>query len=159
MMRRTIYICLLPFAICHLPCRLSFADGLSTSFADVTVANVPVGKPWSIRTSRKAGLVLQNLGDRSIHVQIKIFSPRPDELRGNAEALPRADWITVLPNEFELAPHAQRDCDVIIDIPKQTEYRGRSYQAMVFSRGAPAMEKGINFGAGLVSRLHILTEK
>jgi hypothetical protein len=140
-----------------LSCSVSFADGLSTSFADVTVSNVPVGKPWSIKEANRSGLLLQNLGKDPIHVHVKILAPSPAELKDHAKALPSVSWIIVKPNDFELAPNAQKECDVIIEIPHRWKYRHQYFQAMIFSRGAPLEKKSITLGTGLLSRLRFKT--
>jgi hypothetical protein len=153
-MIKRVFIIFLLSAFCY---SLSKADGLSTSFADVMVPDVPLGNSWNIKNSKGSGLVLQNLGDQPILIHVKILIPQPSELRDHAEALPSVNWITIQPVDFELAPHSQEDCNVIFTIPSKRNFRGRLYQAMIFSRGVPVAKKGIGFNTGLLSRLRFKT--
>jgi len=131
-----------------------WADGLSTSFADVMITGVPAGASYSLKSAQRGGYRLRNLGDRLVHVHVEARVPQPAELRGGAEPIENAEWVTLQPNTFELGPHQEIECDVIIQIPNSPRYRGRFFQAMIFSKGqASGGDRGIQLGTGLLSRL------
>jgi hypothetical protein len=131
-----------------------WADGLSTSFADVMVTGVPAGTSYSLKSAQRGGYRLRNLGDRPVHVRIEARVPQPAELRGGTEPIGNREWVTIQPSTFELGPRQEIECDVIIQVPKTSRYRGRLFQAMIFSKGsASGGDPGIRLGTGLLSRL------
>jgi len=93
-----------------------------------------------------------------MRMHVTVLVPQPTDLRGGAVALPDPQWIVVEPDDFDVAPHAQMDCDLVITIPDKAEYRGKLFQAMIFSKGAPVKQKNITFSTGLLSRLRFQAE-
>jgi hypothetical protein len=147
---------LLPFTFYLFPCRCA-ADGLSTPFADVQVDGVPVGKPFSVKGSTGNGLVLRNLGNTSLHVHVAVLQPESKDLRGGAVPIPDIRWVHVEPDHFDLSAHGEGGCRVTLRVPARKAYRGKYYQATLWSRSQPADGQGVAFSAGLLSRLRFRT--
>jgi hypothetical protein len=133
------------------------ADGLSTPFADVRVANVPVGVAYNLLNQGKQ-LELRNLGSAPIQVQVDVLKPADRELRDTAQAIPDTGWIEIHPNHLEIGPHGKAACDVLITVPSRRAYRNKLYQATLWSRSMPAGGGSFRLQAGLLSRLRFTTQ-
>jgi hypothetical protein len=136
---------------------VGWADGFSTPFVDVVVLDVPLGSSRRVESWEHHSLLLRNTGDSPMHVRVEVRAPTEKELKKPAKPLPSTEWIRIKPDEFDLAPKEEMDCNVIIEVPKKWKYRRRWYQAMIFSKGAPVDGEGITLSAGLLSRLRFKT--
>src|SRR4051812_40790892 len=100
--RRKFYFWLAMIAV---PCRsVGAEEGLSTTFADVQVYDVPLGKPARVRDVHGPDLVLQNRGSHALRIQGDVMVPAEKDLRGGAEPIPDANWIRVSPNSVLIPP-------------------------------------------------------
>ena len=138
------------------------AAGLSTPFADVVVADVPLGQPFKIlapTSPKPVGLYLINPSDEALTVRVRVLLPTRDQLRGGAKPIPDRSWVQVSPNRFTLDGHSEQSCEVTLTVPNEKRYRGRTFQVMIWTRGVPANVKGMPLGAGLLSRVRFTTAK
>jgi hypothetical protein len=135
------------------------ATGLSTSFVDVVVLDVPLGKPRRVEDREGNSLVIWNTGDTPVIVHAEALKPSDQELRPPAESIKDLRWIIIEPSSLTLGPHETGRFDVALSLPPDSRLRHRIFQAMIWSRSEPVQGGGVSLSAGLKSRLRFRTEK
>jgi len=133
--------------------------GLSTSFVDVAVLDVPLGKIRRVENKEGDSLVIWNTGEIPLVVHVEALKPTAQELRAPAEPIEDPRWIIIQPSSLKLAPHETGRFDVALSLPKSSRLRHRTFQAMIWSRSEPVEGNGVSLSAGLKSRLRFRTEK
>ena len=136
-----------------------WADGLSTTYVDVMVQQVPLGRERAISDGEGRPLVLKNLSDHAIEVHLDALVPTKTQLQGTAEAIPDTRWITIAPQTVTIPAKGKRSCKVTVRVPENPLYRGKFYQAVIWSHATPPKAGGVTFNAGLISRLRFTTKK
>jgi hypothetical protein len=139
-------------ALIGLTSRLS-AAGLATDFVDVLVLDVPLGESRRVEDKTGRSLVLRNTGNEPLRVDVHALIPGADELRGPVEPILDESWVRVEPPIMTIPAQSTAACDVVIRMPKDKKFTGRTYQAMIWARSAPLFGNGISVSAGLKSRL------
>jgi hypothetical protein len=138
--------------------KTAVADGLSTSFADVQLNQVPVGVDYPVNSSMGPGLLLKNLGKSSLLVVVDVLQPGSGDLRGGAKAIPDIHWVQVTPAQLELPAHGQGRFLVTLKVPSEKRFRRRYYQVTLWSHSKPVSGQGVGIGIGLQSRLRFKTK-
>jgi len=142
---------LLRAAFCLLFVSFAFALNMKTSFVGVSASGVVPGEEYSLKAHGLKTLKIYNKGTDEITVKFKAV---PTALKDGFEALPDAKWINFEKDSVDIAPDAFAELDVIISVPKESKYYGRSFSAVILSAGAG---KGGNISAGLRSKLYVTT--
>lgn len=128
-----------------------YAAGLSTSFSEVILENLEIGKTYSTEKTANLPLEVVNTGKQPVDLTIEILVPQPQELKENYEPIPDVSWIKVKKADFKNIPaNASAITDVLVSIPNDTEYQGKNYQVYVWAHTV-----GKAIGIGLKSRLLI----
>ncbi len=131
-----------------------WANGLSTSFFDVKVQDVAIGKPYDVTAQTGKRLDFQNLGDQVLTLQIQALRPTSEQLRSSAEPIPDPSWIRITPSQLELSPRGTGYADIVIEVPQGQTRRAKTYQVMIWSRGRAVDSKGgVIMSPALLSRL------
>lgn len=131
----------------------SQAAGLSTAFADVVVEDVPIGKPFFVNGPSGRGLVVQNLGDAPVRVKFQALVPAQSQLRGGAQSIPDAGWLSFDPPEITIPSRGEGVCRISLHIPPIATHKAKFFQVMIWSQGQPDSAHGLKMAAGLLSRL------
>jgi hypothetical protein len=136
---------------------LLWAVALSTSFADVQITDVPLGKPFAVRGPEGDGLILRNEGNVPFYVRVDGIVPGADQLRGGAASIPDLLWVRITPDHFVIPAHGTYHCAVSLNVPNRKEHRRKLFQVMLWSRTAPIDGHPMEVSAGLLSRLRFKT--
>lgn len=110
--------------------------GITTTFSEVVLENVQLGRSYNFRILRNLPLVLTNNRLEAEDAQIRVEKPA-DTLKPGYEPIPDVSWIQIIPNEFRLAPKESAQSDIILTIPDDEQYIGKHYQADIISEGMP----------------------
>lgn len=125
--------------------------GISTSFTEVVVRNLSIGKDSAIGQKVGRQLRVRNRGENSIELKIEVLVPSKSELKQGYEPIPDASWIELEKDYFSVEPSENAVTDVIITIPRDKKYLGKKYQAYIWSH---TIGKGkVPIALGLKSRL------
>lgn len=125
-----------------------YAGGLTTTFGEVKVENLKIGKQYSLEETAEFPLIVQNTSDQEIELKVEVLYPKEKELKKDFAPIPDTSWISLEKDHFILAPGEEAKTDVIINIPDDKEYQGRKYQVYLWSHTI-----GRSLGVGLKSRL------
>lgn len=126
----------------------AFAGGLSTTFGEVLVENLPLGKTYSMEKEGKLPLIITNTSREKVSLKIEVLSPQEGELKEDFEPIPDIDWIRLSQREFVVDPGRSARTDVVISVPDDKEYLGKKYQVFIWSHTV-----GRTIGVGLKSKL------
>ncbi len=125
--------------------------GISTSFTEVTVRNLSIGKNYTIGQKVNRQLRVRNKGKNSIELKMEVLVPSKSELKEGYEPIPDASWIEMEKDYFSVEPSKNAMTNVIVTIPRDKKYLGKKYQAYIWSH---TVGKGkLPIALGLKSRL------
>lgn len=130
--------------------QLVYAFGLSTTFGQVKVENLPIGQAYSMAKDGDTPFTIKNTSDIEVELKIETLIPKENELIEGYEAIPDTGWIEIEEDTFTLPPESEVSTDVIIRIPDNEKYKGKSYQIYIWS-----YTTGGAIGVGLKSKLLI----
>ena len=125
----------------------AFAAGLSTTFGEIVVENLPLGETYSLAEKVKMPLVVSNTGNAAVNLKIEVLAAKESELKEGFAPIPDIGWIELKQKEFTLGPGESAKTDVLISVPDDTQYRGRKFQVYLLS-----YTTGSTVGVGLKSR-------
>ena len=134
-----------------------YAGGLSTYFVEEKLANLKLGKTYSVKEMTKKDLIVTNTTE-GVTVDIEISPEKPVDynLVKGYEPIPDLSWIKIENNYFKaLGPKQSAETDISITVPKDEAYRGKKYQVYIYSHTAGEGTMRI----GVMSRIFIETEK
>ena len=126
----------------------AFAGGLSTTFGEVLVENLPLGRDFSMEKEANVPLIITNTSSNKVRLRIDVLLPQESELKEGFEAIPDIKWIGLKQKEFLVKPNQSAKTDVIISIPYDEAYLGKRYQVYIWSHTV-----GRAIGVGLKSKL------
>lgn len=127
------------------------AAGLSTTFSEVTLEDLYIGKTYSTKEVANLPLTVVNTGKEPVDLKIEILIPDKSELKAGFQPIPKLSWIKLEKEEFKgVKPNETATTDVIISIPKDKEYLDKNYQVFIWSHTVGRM-----IGIGLKSKLLI----
>ncbi len=125
--------------------------GISTTFTEVVVRNLSIGKDSAIGQKVGRQLRVRNRGENSIELKMEVLVPSKSELKQGYEPIPDASWIELEKDYFSVEPSENAVTDVIVTIPRDKKYLGKKYQAYIWSH---TVGKGkLPIALGLKSRL------
>lgn len=126
----------------------AFAGGLRTTFGEVLVENLPLGKTYSMEKEAKLPLIISNTSSQEVDLEIEVLLPQEDELKEGFEPIPDIDWIEIKEKEFVVEPDESARTDIVISLPDDEKYLGKRYQVFLWSHTT-----GQAIGVGLKSKL------
>ncbi len=127
--------------------------GLSTSFAEVILENLEIGKSYTTKNVARIPLRVLNRGTGAINLKVDVVVPNPGDLKEGCEPIPDASWISFEKDYFpNLKGKETAVTDVIITIPREKKYRGKRYQVYLWSHTISG-KGGTSIAVGLNSRL------
>lgn len=125
--------------------------GISTTFTEVTVRNLSIGKNYTIGQKVNRQLRVRNKGKNSIELKMEVLVPSKSELKEGYEPIPDASWIEMEKDYFSVEPSKNAMTNVIVTIPRNKKYLGKKYQVYIWSH---TVGKGkLPIALGLKSRL------
>ena len=127
---------------------LAYAGGLSTTFGEVKLEGLEIGQEYSMEKEAQFPLEVENTSDQVLELKIEALLPEESNLKKGFEPIPDIAWIRLEKDKFTLKPGEKAKTDVIISIPDNKEYSGKSYQVYLWSHTV-----GRGLGVGLRSRL------
>lgn len=122
--------------------RVAHAMGLSTSFGRIIVENIRIGQSYSMQDNGTP-FMIENTGKERLKLKIDILIPEEAELIEGYLPLPDREWIVIGEDSFILPPQSKISTDIIITIPDDERYRGRKYQAYIWSHTEGAIAIGL----------------
>ena len=66
----------------------AFCGGLTTTFGEVLVENLPIGKSYSMQKKAKTPLVINNTSEQEVKLLIEVLLPYESELKEGFEPIP-----------------------------------------------------------------------
>lgn len=134
-------------------------EGLSTHFADVQIAEVLAGAPFAVVNGAEPGFVVHNLGAMPVDVEIRPLIPSESQLRGGAMPLPSLEWLRIEPAARRISPNSEGLFKMTLTVPNEAEFKGKTYQIMLWSKGRIITERGLSLAPALMSRLRFHVTK
>jgi len=131
--RMRIYYLVLFLALFLLLSENSNAGGISTSFTEVTIGDLSVGKDYAIGKKVGRQLRIRNRGEDPIELKIEVLVPSKSELKEGYEPIPDPSWIEIEKDQFSLEPAKSGATDIIVTVPDDNRYLGKKYQAHIWS--------------------------
>lgn len=127
----------------------AYAAGLSTTFSEVTLEGLEIGKGYSTKELANLPLAVVNTGEEPIDLKVEILLPEPEELKEGYEPIPDINWIRLKKSSFKgIKPKKAAVTDVKILIPADDIYKGKKYQVFIWTHSV-----GSAIGIGLKSKL------
>lgn len=150
MYKKTISVCAVIILIILCLTGTGISGGLRTTFVEMKVENLQIGKTYHISKIKKFPLVLWNTSDILLNVKIDILIPKKSDLKKGYLPIPQTNWIKVVPDYLDIAPGKTNSALVSIIIPDNKKYLGKSYQVYIWSH---TVNKDIPINIGLKSRI------
>jgi len=125
--------------------------GISTSFTEVVVRDLSIGKNYAIGKKVNQKLQVRNRGNNPIELKMEVLVPSSSELREGYEPIPDVSWVELEKDYFFVEPSKYAVTDVIVTIPNDKKYLGKKYQAYIWSQTVG--EGALPIALGLKSRL------
>ena len=100
---------------------------------DIYVNNAPAGQRTAVSTLGAAKLKIINKGDsaNSFIINILKSSDTTAPMQNGYGDIPDSSWIVPAKSEVKIAGHSVIDVELYLDIPKNKEYYGKKYQAVI----------------------------
>lgn len=121
----------------HLSLITAVYAGISTTFADIVLENLQIGRSYNLRTTKNVPMTIKNAGNETVDVAITAAKPEKNDLKSGYEPIPDSGWIQVVPNKYRLGPFEKGSSDVIITIPNDEKLIGRHFQVRLLSASLP----------------------
>lgn len=129
--------------------RTAEASGLSTTFSEVTLENLEIGKTYSTKEVASLPLEVVNTGKQPINLKVEPIMPQESELKAGFKPIPDLSWIKLQKSEFSnIKPNESAVTDVVFSIPNKEKYKGKKCQVFIWSHTT-----GGAIGIGLKSKL------
>lgn len=132
----------------------AFAGGLNTTFGEVSVENLPLGKTYSLEKQAKTPLIINNTSKQKVKLKIEVLLPQKSELKEGFMPVPDINWIELKEKQFVVEPNQSAKTDVFISVPDDKQYLGKKYQVFIWSHTV-----GRAIGVGLKSKLLLTVEQ
>ncbi len=131
--------------------------GISTSFTEVVVRDLSIGKNYTIGKKVNQNLRVMNRGEKPIELKMEVLVPSVSELKEGYEPIPDASWVELEKDYFFLEPSKYAMTDVIVTVPNDKKYLGKKYQVNIWSQTVGGGQLPI--ALGLKSRLLLETSE
>ncbi len=126
------------------------SGGLRSTFAEMKVENLEIGKTYHISKIKNFPLVLWNTSNILLNVKLDILIPQKESLKKGYLPIPHTNWIQVTPDYLDIKPGKTNSAMVIINIPDDKKYLGKNYQVYIWSH---TVNKDVPINIGLKSRI------
>jgi len=132
--------------------------GISTSFTEVVVRDLSIGKNYAMGKKVDQELRVRNRGELPIELKMEVLMPSKGELKEGYEPIPDPSWIELEKDYFSVEPAKDAVTDVIITIPSDKKHLSKKYQAYIWSHTGG--KGALPIALGLKSKLLIeISEK
>lgn len=136
---------------------VAFGGGLSTPLGEALIENLQVGNSYDLGDLAGLNLTVKNTCEAPVNLQMDVLLPADSELRRNAEPLPCASWVSLSRDQFGLRAAETATADILITLPDDDAFRGRTFQFIVWSHTIPDPDGGMALAYGLKSRIIFTT--
>jgi len=109
--------------------------GIGIKFADLNLSNVNPGSMVNLREVKNLPYVISNRSNFGVEVFLEPEIPKNTN-RGY-EPIPKAEWITMVPNRFRLAPGDVGVAEVVLKVPDDMSLSGKKYQVNLHAHTLP----------------------
>jgi hypothetical protein len=122
---------------------IAYAMGISTAFGRIKIDNIKTGQTYSMKDDAGMMFEVRNTSDMEITLKIKVLKPLQNELIEGYEPIPDAEWISLEKDLFTLEPEGSISTDIKISIPQDPSYKGKKYQANIWSHTTGLLAVGL----------------
>ncbi|MDO8733575.1 MAG: hypothetical protein Q7K21_00255, partial [Elusimicrobiota bacterium] len=116
--------------------------GIATTFVNINLDNLLLDTTYNLRVSYNYPLKVINRSPDPREIAITAKIPQKDNPKENYEPIPDLNWVTVIPERYQLGPNETGSSDVILVIPKNKKLRGKKFRIDLEICGYPVKEKG-----------------
>lgn len=107
--------------------------GLATSFSEVSIDNLQIGKTYSLKKIFNMPYSVKNK-DITTSIKIKLVSTEGNYLRPGYQTLKKFDWIKLEKTNFINVKSGETVySDIIISPPNKKKYLGKKYQVSILA--------------------------
>ncbi len=106
-------------------------NSLSTTFVDVPLPPMPFDQDVVLHDAAGRDFVVMNGSSKPIRVEVSAEIPLLTECRGGAKPIPEATWLSQEPRILEIPAMSYREARIILRVPYERRYRGKSFQVMI----------------------------
>ncbi len=136
-----------------IPFQTSTAGGLRTQLGEVVIENLQVGQTYNLKDLANLSLIVTNTSDFTLDLKMDVLVPSDGELKLEAQAIPEASWVELSQDFYTVEPGAQAVSDILISIPDDEQYLGKTYQVVIWSHSLARPGSGMTLAYGLKSRI------
>ena len=122
---------------------------IGTPFIDVNMGAVVAGRSTPVKGPGGEGLLVFNKEDKPVHVRLSVVAPP-----NNIQAIPDTAWIRITPTDMVVPPHQNVIFHIMVTIPAEDRFHGKTYMAFILTSIIPASHDGLDVLGALQSRLH-----
>lgn len=131
----------------------SLAAGLSTSFGEILIENLQIGRTYNTKELINLPLLVRNTMNEPIELEMAVRKPAPGETKTGFEPIPDASWIRLEKSSHAVLPGKEAVSNVYITIPKDPKLKGRRFFVQLESHTIPPKKPGAALSVGIGSRL------
>jgi hypothetical protein len=129
------------------------AAGLSTSFGEILIENLQIGRTYNTKELINLPLLVRNTMSEPIELEMVVRKPSPGEKKTGFEPIPDLSWIRLEKSSHVVLPGQEAVSNVYITIPKDPKLKGRRFFVQLESHTIPPKKPGAALSVGIGSRL------
>ncbi len=151
-MKKNIILLLIIFCM-SMPLSL-ISSGISTTFTEVLIENLQIGKSYSLKKIFNKPYSVKNNSSQSTGFKIKLLPSNEKYLRDGYEPLTDKAWVRLAQTNFKDVPGGKTVfSDIIINPPDDPSYFNKKYQVSIVSETYDDSSKFIVIGTAVESFL------
>lgn len=141
-----------------IPFEATVAGGLRTQLGEVVIENLQVGQTYNLKDLANLSLIVTNTSDFSLDLKMEVLVPSEGELKLEARAIPDVSWVELSQDLHTVEPGLQAISDILISIPDDDQYMGKTFQVIIWSHSLARPGSGMSLAYGLKSRIIFTTD-
>jgi|GEM_PF-3287102 len=131
------------------------ATTLTTNLAEVHLENLPIGGVYDVGQIASMPFWVGYSGEGQITVKIVPLVPGQQELRSGYEPLPDVNWLRLDKETLTINAGEQAPLNLLVSIPYDEKYRGKSYQGIVLIQSVGMPSSGLGIGLGIKGKVFL----
>lgn len=136
-----------------IPFEATVAGGLRTQLGEVVIENLQVGQTYNLKDLANLSLIVTNTSDFTLDLKMDVLVPSDGELKLEAQAIPDVSWVELTQSLYTVEPGTHAVSDIMISIPDDEQYMGKTYQVVIWSHSLAIPGQGMTMAYGLKSRI------
>lgn len=133
--------------------RVVCAAGLSTTFGEILIENLQIGRTYNTKDLINLPLIIRNTMSEPVELEMQVRAPKPGETKRGFEPIPDASWIRLEKTTHTILPGQEALSNVFITLPKDKKLKGRRFFVQLDSNTIPPKKPGAALSVGISSRL------